>query len=421
MGARVLVIGGGGREHALAWKLASSPLVDQVFAAPGSDGMAGVAECVNATEVMSWIAAAFTHRIDLVVFGPEAPLVAGAADRLRAAGLLVFGPDAESAQLEGDKAFAKQFLVEAGIDTARASVFDQVRDAHDFLDAHPGAWVIKATGLAAGKGVLVCDDVRQAKAAVELVLGQRSFGEAGARILIEERLIGRELSVFAVVSGERYAWFAPSRDHKRLLDDDAGPNTGGMGAYTPVADADAALLARIDKEVLAPSVRHLGQRGLDFRGLLYAGLMLTPEGPKVLEYNVRFGDPETQVVLPTYAGDLYPLLEGAARGELPVQGLLPSRGTAVGVVFAAAGYPSQPRHGDEILGLREAERECLVFHAGTRQLDGRWYSHGGRVLTAVALGENIAQARQAAQRACAHIRFAGAQHRNDIAAQEVSA
>lgn len=421
MRGRILVIGSGGREHALAWKLSQSPLVGQVFVAPGSDGIATMARCLAADDVPSWIAAAREHEVDLVVIGPELPLVQGAADALREAGFAVFGPGAVAAQLEGDKAFAKEFLVEAGIPTARAAVFDAVGEAHAFLDEHPGAWVVKATGLAAGKGVIVCDDTASAKAAVDMVLGERAFGAAGERILLEERLIGRELSIFAVVSDADYAWFAPSRDHKRLLDGDLGPNTGGMGAYTPVADADAAMLARIDREILAPSVRHLVRRQLEFRGLLYVGVMLTPEGPKVLEYNVRFGDPETQVVLPTFAGDLYSLLAGAARGSLPVRGCLPCAGAAVGVVFAAAGYPSRPRHGDAIEGLDRVESNELIFHAGTRREEGRWITQGGRVLAAVAVDANIAQARDTARRLCTRIQFEGAQHRSDIAAQEVGA
>jgi phosphoribosylamine--glycine ligase len=328
---------------------------------------------------------------------------------------------ASAARLEGDKAYAKDFLVEFGIPAAASECFDDAREACAYLDEHPGPWVVKATGLAAGKGVSVCDDEAQAKIEVRRMLDDRAFGDAGARVLIEERLEGPELSVFAVIDGERMACFAPSRDHKRLLAGDRGPNTGGMGAFTPVADADAAMLEQIDREVLAPTLKGLQSRGLDFRGLLFVGLMLTADGPKVLEYNCRFGDPETQVVLPAFDGDLYALLHGAAVGELPVEGRLKMSRPAVGIVLAADGYPVAPRKGDGIDGIDDFPADGLLFHAGTKRADESWKTNGGRVLCAVAHGDNVSAARLRAVELATGIKFDGAQRRDDIALQEESA
>ncbi len=418
MGQRVLVIGSGGREHALAWKLSQSPRVEEVLVGPGNDGMRDVARRVDAGEDGGWAQLARREKVDLVVIGPENPLVEGLADRLRAAGLAVFGPSAAAARLEGDKAFAKAFMEAAGVPTARAEIFDDATRALRWLDEHPGRWVVKAAGLAAGKGVIVCDDAAQASEAVHRIMQEQAFGTAGATVVIEERLEGPELSVFAVLDGHRAAWFAPSRDHKRLLEGDRGPNTGGMGAFTPVPDVDEALMRRVIDEVLDPTVEELRRRGLDYRGLLYLGLMLTADGPRLLEYNCRFGDPETQVVLPAYPGDLYELLDGAARGHLPVEGGLPREGAAVGFVLASEGYPVSPRKGLPIDGLEGAEG--LIFHAGTRRHEGRWLTAGGRVLCAVARADELGEARRRALHLAEGLRFPGAQIRRDIAAREAA-
>lgn len=416
--AKVLVVGAGGREHALAWGLARSPRVDEVFVAPGNDGMADVATRLDAHGVDAWVAAAQRHAVDLVVVGPEQPLVDGVADRLRAEGFAVFGPDAAAARIEGDKAWAKELMVEAGVPTAAAHHFDALEPALAHVRALDGSCVIKATGLAAGKGVTVCSDVDTAEAAVRDCLVGGAFGSAGASILVEEKLVGPELSVFAVCDGTRFATFAPSRDHKRLGDGDAGPNTGGMGAYTPVTDATGDLARLVRDDVIAPTLEALRRRGLEYRGLLYVGLMLTPDGPKVLEYNARFGDPETQVVLPAFDGDLFEVLDGAARGALAFEGELPSRGAAVGVVLASAGYPASSTKGVAIAGLSSVGDDDLVFHAATRRGASGWETAGGRVLCAVGVDPAFAKARQAAHALADRLLFDGAQRRTDIGRQE---
>jgi phosphoribosylamine--glycine ligase len=280
---------------------------------------------------------------------------------------------------------------------------------------------VKATGLAAGKGVSVCDDSSEAERAVRACIAEERFGPAGRQILIEERLYGPELSVFAVLDGERMAWFAPSRDHKRLADSDRGPNTGGMGAYTPVRDATPFLMERVEREILRPTLRELQRRAVEYRGLLYAGLILDERGPAVLEFNCRFGDPETQVVLPSHAGDLYELLRGAASGELPLEGLLRSGGAAVGIVLASAGYPASSERGVPIPGLAGIGEQDLVFHAATRRREGRWESNGGRVLCAVGRASDLGRARRRAEELADRLAFRGVQRRHDIAAQEEQA
>jgi phosphoribosylamine--glycine ligase len=415
---RLLVIGSGGREHALAWKLAHSPLATAVYVAPGNDGMRDVATVIPVADEAGWTSLIAEHHIDLVVVGPEGPLAGGLADRLRARGCAVFGPGAAAARLEGDKAFAKEFMRAAGVPTAQARAFDDLQQALRHVDGLDAPCVVKATGLAAGKGVTVCDDPAQARAAVRESLQERAFGDAGRTILIEERLCGRELSVFALLDGERCCWLLPSRDHKRLEDGDRGPNTGGMGAYAPVSDATPQLMGKVVAEVLEPTLAELRRRSLDYRGLLYVGLMLTARGPQVLEYNCRFGDPETQAVLPTLDFDLLPLLWGAARGELPAQGELRSRGAAVCVVLAAEGYPASPVKGRPITGIEQAAAQALVFHAGTRQDGGRCVTAGGRVLCVVGTAANVPAARRRARSAAEHIRFEGMQMRHDIARDE---
>ncbi len=418
MAGRVLIIGSGGREHALAWKLAQSNKVSEIFAAPGSDAMGACARLVDANEAESWVQAALRHEVDLVVIGPEKPLVEGLADRLREKGVAVFGPSALAARLEGDKSYAKEFMRAAGIPCARSKSFTELPSAQEWLRCNPGPCVVKASGLAAGKGVIVCEDTAQAESALRTILLKNAFGSAGKVVLLEERLFGPELSVFVLLDGTRAAWFAPSRDHKRLRDGDTGPNTGGMGAYTPVAEADEGLMSRIVDEILTPTLRELGRRELDYRGLLYLGLILTEDGPKLLEYNCRFGDPETQVVLPVFPGDLYPLLHGAAEGRLPVEGALPLQGAAVGVVLASEGYPEEPRLGRVIEGLDALQDGALVFHAGTCRDQGRWLTKGGRVLCAVARSETLPTAMDGARRLATRLQFEGVQMRKDIAAKE---
>jgi phosphoribosylamine--glycine ligase len=418
MAGRVLIIGSGGREHALAWKLTQSEKVNEVLAAPGSDAMGACARLVDAQDSQAWVRAALEHEVDLVVIGPEKPLVEGVADRLREHGVAVFGPSARAAQLEGDKSYAKEFMRAAGVPCAVSQSFTELASALEWLHRNPGPCVVKASGLAAGKGVIVCDNSAQAEAALRTMLLEGAFGAAGEVVLLEERLYGPELSVFVLLDGKDAAWFAPSRDHKRLRDGDSGPNTGGMGAYTPVAEADEGLMNRVVDEILTPTLGELKRRELDYRGLLYLGLILTEAGPKLLEYNCRFGDPETQVVLAAFPGDLYPLLHGAAVGSLPVEGPLPLQGAAVGVVLASEGYPARPRLGRVIEGLDALPEEALVFHAGTRLDRGRWLTAGGRVLCAVSRSATVSSAKQKASALATSLQFEGVQMRTDIAAKE---
>ena len=415
---RVLVVGAGGREHALAWKISRSPLVRELYAAPGNPGIAQVAEHVplGAEDVDGLARWAREKRIDLVVVGPEAPLVKGLADRIAREGILVFGPSAAAAEIEGSKAFAKDVMRAAGIPTAEAGTFDAVDPALAWARARGGRVVVKADGLAAGKGVVVCGDVAEAEAALRAMLVERVHGGAGARVVVEERLEGPEASCIAFVDGERVRLLAAAQDHKRIFDGDRGPNTGGMGAFSPTPTVTPEVSAMVERDVLLPAVRELARRGRPFRGALYAGLMLTPAGPRVLEFNARLGDPETQPVLLRMESDVVPALLGAARGDLSRVDITFDRRSAVGVVLAAEGYPAKPRSGDPIDGLDGPWPEGVqVFHAGTtRAEDGRIVTSGGRVLTVCALGDGLDDAARRAYEAAARIRFRGVQYRKDI-------
>ncbi|MBE3590915.1 MAG: phosphoribosylamine--glycine ligase [Firmicutes bacterium] len=411
---RFLVVGGGGREHALAWRLSEDG--HEVAVAPGNAGtrLMGLAHLdVRAEDVEGLVAQARRLRPDCVVIGPEAPLALGLADALRAAGLAVFGPDRAAARIETSKAWAKAFMARHGIPTAAGRAFTDAQEAERYAASLAGPAVVKAGGLAAGKGVFVCGDAREAAAAVRAV---RRLGEAGREIVIEERLEGRECSLIAVTDGRRVLPLAPARDHKRALDGDRGPNTGGMGAYSPLPDVTEAQVDAIRRRILEPAVAGLAAEGCPFRGALYAGLMLTAEGPKVLEFNARFGDPETQVLLPRLRGDFGALLAAAAHGELHRARLAWDPAWAVGVVVAAAGYPEAPRTGMPVAGLEAAAAAgALVFHAGTVLEGGRVLVRGGRVLTIVGLGPDVAAARERAYAACRAVGFEGAWYRNDIA------
>lgn len=412
---RVLVLGSGAREHALVWKLKQSPLVSALYVAPGNPGMAAVAQVValnpvDGPQVTTW---AKEHRVDLVVVGPEAPLVAGVADALRAAGVDVFGPSAAAARVEGSKAFAKDVMLAAGVPTAASEVFDDARAAAERARAW-GPVVVKADGLAAGKGVVVADS-GEAGAAACLELGQLP---AGSRILLEERLDGPELSVIALCDGERYVLLPPSQDHKRAFDGDRGPNTGGMGAYAPAAYLSSDALAEVGRAVIAPTLAELKRRGAEFRGALYAGLMLTAAGVKVLEFNARLGDPETQPLMMLVKDDLVPFLQACARGRLEARAIDTHPGAAVGVVLAAHGYPQAPRLGDAIDGAAGHWPDGVqVFHAGTRLDGGRLVTSGGRVLTVCAQAADVDAARALAYRVAEQVRFDGRHFRRDIAAK----
>jgi phosphoribosylamine--glycine ligase len=411
---RVCVVGSGGREHALADRLARTA---EVVCTPGNPGITDVAECVpGPPEAVD---------ADLYVIGPEAPLVDGLADRLRAAGRAVFGPGADGARLEGSKAWMKEVLVAAGVPTARHAVFgpDGLTRALAFLDGLPGPWVVKTDGLAAGKGVLVSDDRDEAAADVQAKLEGSAFGDAGRRVVIEEGLSGPELSVLAVCDGQRAVALPAARDFKRVGDGDSGPNTGGMGAYSPVAGADDVVAEVMDRAV-APTLDALRSRGVDFRGVLYAGLMLTPDGLRVLEYNVRFGDPEAEVVLPRLDDDLAEWLRAASLGRLPATGSpAVSPDACVAVVMASRGYPTSPVTGARITGVESAGEipGVRVFHAGTSQDgEGQLLTAGGRVLAVCGQGRDVAAARTAAYAGVGCIRFDGAVVRRDIAGPAVS-
>lgn len=402
---RVCVVGSGGREHALAHVLARTA---EVVVTPGNPGIPGSTP-VPATDVEA----------DLYVIGPEVPLVAGLADELRAGGKLVYGPGADGARLEGSKAYLKDLLAAAGVPTARYGAFSEEAPAVEFLRRLPGPWVVKTDGLAAGKGVLVAHDLDAAIADVRAKLSGASFGDAGRTVVIEEGLAGPELSVLAVCDGRRAVPLAPGQDFKRALDGDGGPNTGGMGAYSPVPVAGDDVVAAVMERCIDPTLAELRRRGTDFRGTLYAGLMLTAEGPKLLEYNVRFGDPEAQVVLPRLATDLAALLAAAAAGDL---GAAPSPAfvddACVTVVLASEGYPASPRTGDIIEGVEAAEDDgATVFCAGVGRDDaGRLVTAGGRVVDVTAFGPTVADARARAYRAADRISWPGLHRRADIAA-----
>ena len=406
---RVVVVGSGGREHALAHVLTRTA---DVVVAPGNPGMAAAGlTCTDAApEVLE---------ADLFVIGPEAPLVDGLADRLRAQGKLVFGPGADGALVEGSKAFMKELVAAAGVPTAAYATFDEVEPALAFLRTLPPPWVVKTDGLAAGKGVLVTDDLAAAEADVRDKLSGATFGDAGRRVVIEEGMTGPEVSILAVCDGHRAVALAPAQDFKRVGDGDAGPNTGGMGAYSPVPGVDEALVADVLDRFVEPTLAELRRRGIDYRGTLYAGLMRTPDGPKLVEYNARFGDPEAQVVLPRLTSDLAALLAAAAAGDLTaVPPPTFDAGAAVTVVLASEGYPEAPRTGDAIDGLASSEAGepgVVVFHAGVGERDGALVTAGGRVLAVTGTGATIAEARDRAYAAAGHITWPGHHHRTDIA------
>jgi len=428
----VLIVGGGGREHALAWRLHSDNPALKLIAAPGNPGIAAIAECVPvaATDIDGLVALARERRADLTVIGPEAPLEAGIVDRFRAAGLPVFGPTQAAARIETSKAFSKDLMRRAGVPTARAFICASAAEANRAIDELAGGQtdvpvVIKASGLAAGKGVVVCESAAQARAAAADMLDNGAFGDAGRTVLVEEFMRGEELSLFIVTDGERAVSLVPAQDHKRLLAGDAGPNTGGMGAYAPVslATRDTNLMRSVMEGVVAPTLQGLRDADSAFTGLLYAGLMITDEGPKVVEFNCRFGDPETEAVLPVLDArpSLLELMVTVAQGAaLPHDCIVRASRSAVTTVLASAGYPERARVGDPI-SLPAAPDDVLVFHAGTRRDEsGALVTSGGRVLAVTGLGATVAEARARSIAYCERVEFAGKQFRPDIAWRELS-
>lgn len=417
---KLLVIGNGGREHALAWKLAQSPRVDEVLVAPGNAGTAREHGCRNvdvaATDIDGLLGLVRRERVDLTVVGPEAPLVAGIVDRFRDEGLRIFGPTADAARLEGSKAFAKDFLARHGIPTAHYAVHDDLDAALAYVRDKGAPIVVKADGLAAGKGVVVATTLAEAEAAVRDMLAGNAFGAAGSRVVIEEFLDGEEASFISIVDGHTALPMATSQDHKRVGDGDTGPNTGGMGAYSPAPVVTPEVQARVLREIVEPTVRGMAADGAPFTGFLYAGLMIDASGaPKVIEFNVRFGDPETQPVLLRLRSDLLDLIEAAVDGRLAGQQAQWDPRPALGVVMAAEGYPGTPRTGDAINAWDAPDVEdTKVFHAGTRMEGDHAVTAGGRVLCVCALGDTVADAQRKAYAELAGISWPGEFHRHDI-------
>ena len=418
----VLVIGAGGREHALAWKIRQSPLVEKLYCAPGNPGIAGVAECVPipAGETAQLLAFVQEHSVGLTVVGPEQPLTAGIVDFFEANGAVIFGPTRAAAEIEWSKAFAKRFMQQYRIPTAEYRVFAETErfDAARYINEIPVPVVLKADGLAAGKGVLICETKEQALDGIEQLMEKKILGDAGRCIVIEDYLVGEEASVFVITDGKEFAVLAPAQDHKRIFDNDLGRNTGGMGAYAPAPVVTDEILDVVKRTIIRPALRGLVREGRQYRGCLYIGLMITQTGPKVVEFNCRFGDPETQVVLPLMKEDIVPLLLGAARGELLSGRVRPVDRSAVCVVLASGGYPDSYETGKPVRGLEAAGEnpDVMVFHAGTKAGKDGIVTAGGRVLGVTAFGEkdDLAGTIGKAYRAVEKITFDGAYYRSDI-------
>lgn len=416
---KALLVGGGGREHAIAHKLCQSPQLEHLYVAPGNGGTARLAKAENvaigAEDIPALLAFARERAIDLTVVGPEAPLVAGIVDAFQAAGLRIFGPTRAAAQLEGSKAFSKRFMQRWQIPTGQAEIFDDFDDAMRYMRTIDFVPVIKASGLAAGKGVIVPTTMEQAATAVREILLDRRFGDAGATLLVEEKLTGSEVSVLAFCDGRCARLLPTAQDHKRLRDRDQGPNTGGMGAFSPSALVTPELLAEIERTTIQPVLAGMAAEGTPYVGVLYAGLMLTPHGPRVLEYNCRLGDPETQVLLPLLESDLIEVLSACIDGALDRVHLRWRKASAVTVVMASEGYPDEYRSGLEIFGIDDAEATgCTVYQAGTRLKDGRLITAGGRVLAVTATAPSVEHAARRAYIGVQRINFAGAHYRRDI-------
>lgn len=414
---KILVIGSGGREHALAWKIAQNKEVSRVYVAPGNAGTATNPDMQNVpiTDIHTLLAFAQKEQVYLTIVGPEAPLSQGVVDLFRANGLKIFGPTKAAAQLESSKDFAKAFMLRHNIPTAAYATFTDAKKAHDYVTAQGAPIVVKADGLAAGKGVVVAMYEAEAHAAIDAMLSDNKLGDAGARVVIEEFLTGEEASFIVMVDGKNILALATSQDHKRLLDDDLGPNTGGMGAYSPAPCVTPEIHAKALREVIRPTVEGMANDGIPYTGFLYAGLMISPDGSiKTLEFNCRMGDPETQPIMMRLKSDFVSLAEHAVNGTLDQAETEWDRRTALGVVMASANYPDTPRLGDEITGLPKALQDGYVFHAGTVLKDGKVVTSGGRVLCVTALGETVKFAQLQAYQIADEIKFDGAQYRTDI-------
>ena len=414
---KILVVGSGGREHALAWKMVQSDRVQTVFVAPGNGGTAlhPHLKTVQISDPIALAEFAILEKIDITVVGPEVPLAAGIVNIFRAKELKIFGPTKEAAQLESSKDFAKAFMQRHSIPTAEYQTFSELQAAHAYIDLKGAPIVIKADGLAAGKGVVVAMNLLEAHQAIDSMLSENNLGDAGARVVIEEFLEGEEASFIVMVDGKNILPLATSQDHKRLLDDDLGPNTGGMGAYSPAPIVTPKLHARVMREIIQPTVQGMAKDGIVFTGFLYAGLMIDEQGnPKTLEFNCRMGDPETQPIMARLKTDLVTVMEHAVNGTLDTIELEWDRRTAMGVVMAAAGYPDAPRKGDIITGIPAETADCITFHAGTSFSNGALSATGGRVLCVVGLGDTVKLAQKNAYETIEKIHFDGAQYRRDI-------
>ena len=416
---KILVIGGGGREHALTWKLKQSSGADRIFCAPGNAGTAQLAEnvAISVSDMPALAHFAKENRVDLAVVGPDDPLAAGIVDLFVAEGLRIFGPSKAAARIESSKIFAKELMRKEGIPTARAGTFDRSDDAMRFCDELRFPIVVKADGLALGKGVVIAPDAASARSISDEMMNQGRFGEAGRRVVVEEFLRGTECSLHALVDGENYRLLESARDHKRALDGDVGPNTGGMGAFSPADNWNSKLQSQFGEGIMRPMLRGLRAEGITFRGLLYPGLMITENGARVLEFNCRFGDPETQAILPRMKSDLLPLLEATIDGKIDNYSIEWDQRPTVTVVLASGGYPGKYETGKSISGLDEAAKldRLQIFHAGTKQLNDEIVTAGGRVLAVTALGSTIAEARSRAYEAVARIHFENCHYRRDIA------
>ena len=421
---KILVIGSGGREHTLAWKLKQSSGVDRIFCAPGNAGTAQLAEnvAISVSDLPALVRFAKENRVGLTVVGPDDPLAAGVVDLFLAEGLRIFGPSKAAARIESSKIFAKELMRKEGIPTARAGTFDRSDDAIRFCDELRSPIVIKADGLALGKGVVIAPDAESARSTIDEMMNQDRFGEAGRRVVVEEFLRGTECSLHALVDGKNYRLLESARDHKRALEGDVGPNTGGMGAFSPANNWSSKLQSQFEEEIIRPVLGGLLVEGITFRGLLYPGLMITENGARVLEFNCRFGDPETQAILPRMKSDLLPLLEATIDGKIDNYSIEWDQRPAVTVVLASGGYPGKYEMGKSVSGLDEAAKidGLQIFHAGTKQLNDEIVTAGGRVLAVTALGSTMAEARSRAYEAVGRIHFENCHYRRDIALTAVT-
>ncbi len=417
----ILVIGSGGREHALVWKIRQSPLVKKLYCAPGNGGIEEMAECVDiaSDDIAGLLKFAKTKKIGLTVVGPEAALVAGIVDAFEKEKLMIFGPSKRAARLEGSKVFAKEAMREFHVPTAAFQSFDNYETAKSFLEKAQYPIVVKADGLAGGKGVMLCDNLLKAQEAVDQIMKQKIFKEAGAKIVVEECLKGEEVSILAISDGNNFVILDGAQDHKRIFDDDIGPNTGGMGAYSPTPFVDEEMLKTIETRIIDPVIRGMRREGIPFKGVLYAGIMITEEGPKVLEFNVRFGDPETQVLLPRLKNDLVEMMAASCEGRLEDMHLAWDKRRCVCVVMSSGGYPGKYEAGFEIKGLTAVQKdlETIVFHSGTKKEDGNVVTAGGRVLGVTALGDTIEEAINHVYASVEKISFTRCFFRRDIGAK----